>query len=235
DEAKEAHDREVVRSIHQQTIATAAAEANITMTVLHEHEALGMFPKIAGLARKLHDNPTLQERFERTVIFNRGKDGAHKRHLDRRVATRWNSDFACLCAHLFFKDEVKIFMSASDNDLSDYVLTAAQWKLAEHLVPVLELFNDLTNLFSQSEVPLIYEVVPMLESLEHALDRVYNALTEPAVVHIAAKAALQVVGKYYALTDDNEVYRIAIGKCLQVAVYHNIDSYIYSDVPRQKN
>jgi hypothetical protein len=52
----------------------------------------------------------------------------------------------------------------------------------------------------------------VLESLEHALDRVYNATEEPAVIRIAAKAALQIVGKYYALMDDNELYRIAIGE-----------------------
>jgi hypothetical protein len=45
DEAKEAHDREVVRSVHQQAIATAKA-ANITMTSSAEREALGMFPKV---------------------------------------------------------------------------------------------------------------------------------------------------------------------------------------------
>lgn len=65
---KEAHDREAVRSVRQQAIA-AAWEADITMTGLQEREALGMFPKIAGLARKLHDSPTLQENFEKTVIL----------------------------------------------------------------------------------------------------------------------------------------------------------------------
>ncbi|KAG2144041.1 hypothetical protein BD769DRAFT_1347855, partial [Suillus cothurnatus] len=91
-------------------------------------------------------------------------------------------DFACLKAHLFFKDKVQLFMSTSEHSLHDYLLTTAQWKLAEHLVPILELFNDLMNIFSQAKVPLIYEVVPMLESLEHALDHVYNATEEPAVI-----------------------------------------------------
>jgi hypothetical protein len=90
---------------------------------------------VAGLARKLHDNTSLQEVFEKTVIYLRGED-THKRRLDRRVPTRWNSDFACLSAHLDFKDEVKLF--TDQNKLPDYALTAAQWKLTEHLVPVLE-------------------------------------------------------------------------------------------------
>lgn len=40
---------------------------------------------------------------------------------------------------------------------------------------------------------------------------------EPAIVCLAAQAALIMVGKYYALTDDCEVYRLAIGefKCVQ--------------------
>lgn len=52
----------------------------------------------------------------------------------------------------------------------------------------------------------------MLEHLEHALDHIYNAKDEPPVIRIAAQAALQVVGKYYALTDDNEVCSIAISE-----------------------
>ena len=52
----------------------------------------------------------------------------------------------------------------------------------------------------------------MLERLEHSMVKVRDASTEPAVIHIAAEVALTMNGKYYALTDDNEVYRIAIGK-----------------------
>ena len=58
---------------------------------------------------------------------------------------------------------------------------------------------------------MIYEVIPMLERLKHSMTKVRNAYSELAVIHIAAKAALMLVGKYYALTDDNEGYRIAIG------------------------
>jgi hypothetical protein len=53
----------------------------------------------------------------------------------------------------------------------------------------------------------------MLEALEHALQSVYEQEHEdlPPVIRIAAKAALLVLGKYYAHTDDCEVYRIAMG------------------------
>jgi hypothetical protein len=45
DEAKEAHDREVVKSVHDQAIETAR-KANVTMSKSQELEALGLFPKV---------------------------------------------------------------------------------------------------------------------------------------------------------------------------------------------
>jgi hypothetical protein len=60
-------------------------------------------------------------------------------------------------------------------------------------------------------VPLVHEVIPMLEAMEHDLTKVRDSLELPTVIRIAAIAALLMISKYYALTDDNEVYRIAIG------------------------
>ena len=51
----------------------------------------------------------------------------------------------------------------------------------------------------------------MLEQLEHSMTPVCKAESEPSVVCIAAEAALIMINKYCALTDNNEVYRIAIG------------------------
>jgi hypothetical protein len=78
-----------------------------------------------------------------------------------------------------------------------------------------QIFSDFTLLFSRAEVPLVHDVVPMMEDLEHSLDSVWNQTHQqlPAVIRIAAKAALHVLGKYYALSDDSEVYRIAIVMC----------------------
>lgn len=45
DEAKEAHDREVVKSVHDQAIETAR-KANVMMSKSQELEALGLFPKV---------------------------------------------------------------------------------------------------------------------------------------------------------------------------------------------
>ncbi|KAK7047943.1 hypothetical protein VNI00_006271 [Paramarasmius palmivorus] len=78
---------------------------------------------------------------------------------------------------------------------------------------IAKLFDDLTHLFSEKEVPLVHQVVPMMEELEHSLERVRDAEYMPKVIRIAAIASLLVLGKYYALTDDTDVYRIAIVMC----------------------
>jgi hypothetical protein len=55
------------------------------------------------------------------------------------------------------------------------------------------------------------DVIPMLEDLETAMIKVRNAVDLPHVIRVAAHAALMVIDKYYSLTDECEVYQIAIG------------------------
>ncbi|KAJ7897729.1 hypothetical protein B0H13DRAFT_2337786 [Mycena leptocephala] len=50
----------------------------------------------------------------------------------------------------------------------------------------------------------------MLELLEEQLTGLRDDHTMPKVIRTAAIAALLIIGKYYALTDDTDVYRIAI-------------------------
>lgn len=80
------------------------------------------------------------------------------------------------------------------------------------MITPFQIFQDITNLFSQAEVPLVYEVIPLLEAMEHDLVKVRDAAELPDIIRVAAIAGLLVISKYYALTDDCEVYRIAIGK-----------------------
>ena len=60
-----------------------------------------------------------------------------KTALDRRVATCWNSNLACLDAHVHFKNVIQQLTGLASNKLQAYRLTALQWELAEELVDVL--------------------------------------------------------------------------------------------------
>lgn len=97
--------------------------------------------QVAGLARRLHDSSTLQEKFEKLVLMERGElaSADQKVRLDRRVPTRWNSDLACLAAHLHFEREVRL-ITTSAYGLEDFALSEMQWKLAKDLVGVLDVY-----------------------------------------------------------------------------------------------
>ncbi|GBE85812.1 Putative AC transposase OS=Zea mays PE=2 SV=2 [Sparassis crispa] len=142
DDGKAAHDDAAVKSVHAQAVNIAREEFGIEMTPKEESEALGLFAKVAGLARRLHDSLTLQEKFEKLVDAQPELSGT-KKALDRRMVTRWNSDFACLAAHIYFEIPVKQLTSDDRNDLQPYALSHAQWRLAKQLEPVLEILRAL--------------------------------------------------------------------------------------------
>ena len=83
----------------------------------------------------------------------------------------------------------------------------------------LQIFDDITTLFSCAEVPLIHEVVPMLVHLEKRLKFVRDASDLPKVIRIAAIAGLLVVEKYSKLSDLSEVYRIAMGMSFDFTIH----------------
>ncbi len=58
----------------------------------------------------------------------------------------------------------------------------------------------------------------MLADLEHQMEGVREDVTLPNPICIAAQAALMMISQYYALTDNNEVYRIAIGNLFLLAL-----------------
>jgi hypothetical protein len=74
-------------------------------------------------------------------------------------------------------------------------------------------FDEPTKLFSQSQVPLITEVLPILDSIEQSMTLVRDDDDSelPDVVRVAAQAVLLLIDKYYSLMKDCELYVIAIG------------------------
>ena len=82
---------------------------------------------MAGLARRVHDVSVLNQDFTDRVANSNDSEIADSRHiLARRVPTRWNSDFDCLDAHIFFKDVVQAMTGVCANKLTAYRLTDEQ-------------------------------------------------------------------------------------------------------------
>lgn len=85
------------------------------------------------------------------------------------------------------------------------------FQILDLLNGILQIFDEPTREFSTGSIPLIADYIPMLEDFEYQLDMVYDDVENPSVVRVAAKAALKVVGKYYASAEDCRILRIAVG------------------------
>ena len=79
------------------------------------------------------------------------------------------------------------------------------------------MFSEPTKLFSQSQVPLIADVLPMLDFVEKSMTLVRddddNELPNVVCHGVAAQAVLLLINRNYSLMKDCELYIIAIGKC----------------------
>ena len=100
---------------------------------------------VSGLAHHVHDSSTLHEKFDRLVQEDTELEGSMQM-LTRHVPTWWNSGFDCLKAHIHFKSIVQSLTGVAANKLQAYRLTDSQWKLAEDLTLILEVFNFLISI-----------------------------------------------------------------------------------------
>ncbi|KAJ6587465.1 hypothetical protein DFH09DRAFT_909471 [Mycena vulgaris] len=211
DNGEQAHDDAVIRSTRDRAMA-GMGRRGVRITEAANKMALGIYPKVAGLARRVHDSVTLGTKFETLVAADNTLLGERK-GLTRQIPTRWNSEYDCLESHMHFFNPVEALTVSTVNKLGSFKLTDLQWLLAQEVLDVLAIFDGPTKLFSKKETPLARAIIPMFEDLKDALKRIENAPTPSPVIRVAAHTALLVLQKYHSPTDDCEVYRISIAMC----------------------
>jgi hypothetical protein len=69
-----------------------------------------------------------------------------------------------------------------------------------------------TKKISCSRVPLIHEVIPIFDALTAALDEFLDNTALLPAVRAAALRGIIMMNKYYALTDDSAIFRVAMSK-----------------------
>ena len=67
-----------------------------------------------------------------------------------------------------------------------------------------------TNQISTNKIPLIYQVIPIFDVITMALEDNIENDALPLIVRHAALRGYYMLNKYYSLTDDSIVYRIAM-------------------------
>lgn len=63
---------------------------------------------------------------------------------------------------------------------------------------------------SQSSTPLLHQVIPLFDGLTRALDDHANDTKNAPAVRMAAIRGRTMLNKYYGLSDDSVMYRIAM-------------------------
>ena len=112
---------------------------------LREDSALGLghvLESIREIARILRTSQLKWETFEECCRFY--KIFAATIPLD--IKTRWNSTFRMLETAIYLRTPIERFL-AIDRSMSQYVLTDAQWELAEVLMVILIPFKRVTVRF----------------------------------------------------------------------------------------
>ena len=98
---------------------------------------------MAGLARWVHDISVLNQDFVDRVAASKDPEIANSQcTLACCVPIRWNADFDCLDAHVFFKDIVQAMTGVCANKLTAYHLNDEQWEISDEILEVLKVSFD---------------------------------------------------------------------------------------------
>ncbi|KAJ3746924.1 hypothetical protein EV360DRAFT_57277, partial [Lentinula raphanica] len=130
--------------------------------------------------------------------------------LPRDVATQWNSTFDMLAAFLRMREPVNKFLDRSSNGLAEYALDDEEWKAIEGLVSVLRILKDATNFFS-THTPSVATVIPAMDIIDRSFaSGIVNNQALSVPVRHALSLGKRTLNKYYELTDESYIYRLAI-------------------------
>ncbi|KAG2144435.1 uncharacterized protein EDB93DRAFT_1087674, partial [Suillus bovinus] len=147
--------------------------------------------------------------------------------MPRDVSTRWNSTFDMLEYAIEHWEAIDTVTQRRDLGLRKFELNDEEWAIAKQLRSVLK---DATLFFSRS-TPNLATVIPAMDLIDEKLTTYScNRQYHPSI-HSAVQLAKVTLNWYYQLTDQSEVYRIAMGSFFFVSVLMaHIHTY-YSTTP----
>lgn len=137
-----------------------------------------------------------------------------------------------LAVFVEMKDPVSKFLNHLSNGLAEYLLTDNKWEAIEGLVSALkvclflshskllliitgfQILKDATT-FLSSNAPIIAAVIPTMDAIDKAfttgiIDK--HILSNP--IRNALAVGKKTLNKYYTLTDNSDIYCIAMGAYL---------------------
>ncbi|KAE9397064.1 hypothetical protein BT96DRAFT_823836 [Gymnopus androsaceus JB14] len=108
------------------------------------------------------------------------------------------------------KSVVIQFLDRVSNGLADYNLSEEEWDAISNLVKALKILKDATTFFS-SNSPNISSVIPAMDAIDEAFaSGIVDNHELCAPLRHALSIGKKTLNKYYALTDDSDIYCMAM-------------------------
>ncbi|QRV88442.1 AC transposase [Ceratobasidium sp. AG-Ba] len=217
DDAQQTHDSFVIKECTEAAFSHAKDVLGLVVTEDMRSSAREIITKCGKLAKRVHQSPEFKYKLEALVDSLAATLHTGRRTLARYVSTRWNSVCECLESHRELRTCVEMLTADTANNLRELQLSDHQWILLDQMVRVLKasIHNEVTLLFSQSDQPLLHEVIPVFLQMSRRLGIVRDDKAQKLdpLIRIAAHSSLLVLEKYFALFKESEVYWIALVMC----------------------
>ncbi|KNE97968.1 hypothetical protein PSTG_08645 [Puccinia striiformis f. sp. tritici PST-78] len=164
---------------------------------------------IRAIAKKLRYSPNAKAEFVASCVA-KGCKTPH--NISRDVRTRWNSTNTQLQSVIRCEDAISTWQRHKRHGVErKYHLDDSDFDLARDLVQVLQLFYEITLQVSIASSARVSNIVVFIDQITDHLSTVVKATTKyPPALRNACRAGLKLTNKYYSLTDESPVYRIAI-------------------------
>ncbi|KAJ3504337.1 hypothetical protein NMY22_g17960 [Coprinellus aureogranulatus] len=168
--------------------------------------------KLWKLAYKIANSPALSEALRDACK----RVGIKPQRIKKDVSTRWNSTAELSQSGTYLRPALnRLTLMAEHNKsggalLRCFHMDTQEWTVMEQLSPLLNVLAYATKEVSWSAVPLVHEVIPIINSITSFFNK---AIDDPALHHAVRHAALRglhMLNKYYSHTNESIVYWIAM-------------------------
>ena len=193
------------------------------------------------LTNKVWNNPPIRVALEEIA----GAAKLDSKVLVRAVKTRWNTVTEVLERALQMREvlaqlcDMNAFNSPKSGgvQLRRYTIEDDEWEILEQLFKLLHVsliiliisrksnsahlqpFLYATKIMSKGDYALVHNVIPSMDILTEHLDAFKDNADLKAIIRVAAARGLEIMNKYYSRTDESEIYRNSMSKCLAPCIH----------------
>jgi hypothetical protein len=149
------------------------------------------------------------------------------RIMPRDVSTRWNSTYDMLKFAYAYREAIDKITGERAMKLREYELLESEWETVKQLRDSLkvwiyiyfhyystdlaiQVFKQVTLEFS-TDTPCTAAVIPAMDKMHTDLTAAVENVEYSPALQAALSLGKDVLDKYYSLSDESEVYRIAMG------------------------